>query len=82
MPAAATSAPTGSTAIRSCSDAYRKAQAELPAKLQRLRDLVTEDGSDPDRLERVSALIAQDTAALAASLTPIEPGPLARVPAT
>ncbi len=54
-------------------DAYRKAQAALPAKLQNLRDLVTEDGSDPDRLERVSALIAQDTAALAATLTPIEP---------
>ena len=61
--------------------AYRKAQAEMPAKLQRLRDLVTEDGSDPDWLERVSSLIAQDTAALAASLTPIEPDPLGGVPA-
>jgi PAS domain S-box-containing protein len=58
-------------------DAYREAQAELHAKLQRLRDLETKDGSDPDWLERVSALIAQDTAALAASLTPIEPDPLA-----
>ena len=65
--------------IRRQLDAYRKARAELPAKLQRLRDLVTEDGSDPDRFGRVSALIAQDTAALAASLTPIEPGPLAGV---
>jgi PAS domain S-box-containing protein len=58
--------------------AYRKAQAEMPAKLQRLRDLVAEDGSDPDRLERVSSLITQDSAALAASLTPIEPGPIGR----
>jgi PAS domain S-box-containing protein len=58
-------------------DAYRKDQAELPVKLQRMRDLVMEDGSDPDLLARVSALIEQDTAALAESLTPIEPPPLA-----
>ena len=58
-------------------DAHRKAEAALPAKLRRVHDLVTEDGSDPDRLERVSTRIAQDTAALAASLTPIEPPPRA-----
>jgi PAS domain-containing protein len=58
-------------------DSYRKARADLAAKLPRLRDLVTEDGSDPDGLGRLSSLIAQDTAALATSLTPIEPRPLA-----
>jgi PAS domain S-box-containing protein len=58
-------------------DAYRKARAKLPEKLERLRDLMTEDGSDPDRFGRVSALIGQDTAALAASLAPIESRPLA-----
>lgn len=63
-------------------DAYRKARAELPEKLERLRDLMTEDGSDPDRFGRVSALIGQDTAALAASLAPIEPHPLAGGPPT
>ena len=58
--------------------AYRKARAELAAKLPSLRDLVTEDGRDPDGLGSLASLIAQDTAALASSLTPIERHPLER----
>jgi PAS domain S-box-containing protein len=53
-------------------DRYRNARAELPAALQRLRGLIAEQGS-AERLARLSSVIEQDTAALAASLTPVEP---------
>jgi PAS domain S-box-containing protein len=55
-------------------EAFRQARAELPARLQRLRAAAeaAPDSSLPDGVERLSTLIEQDTAALMATLTPIE----------
>jgi PAS domain S-box-containing protein len=50
-------------------DAYHKSQAELPPALLQLRELYAEDATTADRLDRLSSLIEQDSAALAASLT-------------
>ncbi len=56
---------------------YRKERAELPEELRRLRGLFQQDGILLDRFGRLSSLIAADTAALEASLTPIELHPAA-----
>jgi PAS domain S-box-containing protein len=53
---------------------YREARAKLPETVRQLRVLMENDGSMSERLDRLSSLIEQDTAALAASLTPIEWG--------
>jgi PAS domain-containing protein len=52
-------------------DAYRKAQMDLPAKLARLRELVTDDSGPFKPLESLTALIDRDRATLAAELTPV-----------
>jgi PAS domain S-box-containing protein len=46
---------------------YRQARAELPEALQRLRGLMAEDASRSARLDQLTSLISEDTAALAAS---------------
>ena len=53
---------------------YRKAQQELEGALAQLPALVGEDGLRTNRVNRLVALIQQDSAAMAASLAPIDLG--------
>ncbi len=53
-------------------DSYREARLELPGMLSRLPPMVAEDGFLVDGVERLASLIRQDSAALEASLAPID----------
>ncbi|HEY2617907.1 MAG TPA: PAS domain S-box protein [Acetobacteraceae bacterium] len=51
---------------------YRRAQMDLPAKLARLRELAADDDNQIGRFYSLTAMIEQDEAELAATLTPLE----------
>ena len=53
-------------------EAYRTARRELPAALAQLRDLTREDVGQADRLATLTRMIEQDSAAMAADLSPVE----------
>ena len=54
-------------------DAYRTAQDELPAAISRLRGAIASDTVNAPGFEHFVSLVEQDSAALAATLTPIQP---------
>jgi PAS domain S-box-containing protein len=53
-------------------DAYRIARQELPGVLSQLPALVAEGVLRADRVDRLASMVRQDSAALSASLAPIE----------
>jgi PAS domain S-box-containing protein len=53
-------------------NSYREAQAQLPAQLAQLRDLVADDNNQVGRFENLTAMIEQDRVQLAATFTPLE----------
>jgi PAS domain S-box-containing protein len=53
-------------------NSYRKAQMDLSAQLARLHDLVADDNDQVGRFDSLTAMIEQDEADLAATLTPLE----------
>jgi PAS domain S-box-containing protein len=52
-------------------EAYGKAQAELPEFLRRMRGLIADDTAQTERLDRLSAMIAQDDPAMAGSFSAV-----------
>ncbi len=53
-------------------NSYRKAQMDLSAQLARLHDLAADDNDQIGRFDSLTAMIEQDEAELAATLTPLE----------
>jgi PAS domain S-box-containing protein len=52
-------------------EAYRKAQAELPEQLQRVRSLIADDPARTERLDELASMMAQNNPAVADSFLPV-----------